>query len=801
MNNYILPSKNFFEKCNTDYQLYADDNCGNQLIWALSSFGIQAKYISTYHTSNYIVHEIKLENGVRIKQVTDISVDLARVLKCEFVNVIAPIPGKSTIGLAIVREDYVPLCLGNLLEAYPEAVSNDKALFVIGTDLFENPIWGNLASYHHILISGRTGTGKTILLKTIISSLAVTATPNQVRLCIASPNSGEYNAFSSIPHLLLPIINTVERTESTIYWLNAEIDRRYRVFAESSVSNFDSYKTKYPDDNMPRIVMIIDGFSEFRGVGMDNAFYDSMTKIVELGSRVGIHLIISTQLPSARIISGIIKAGLTTRICFQVKSFTDSIVAIGQGGAEKLVAMGDLLLCTTAPRRIVQCQAAMVTEQDIDYLNQFFSNTEIDEYYAEVFSHIIDLESKKQFETSKRNLINEADELFEKAIRECVNEGYATIPLIQRRLNIGYARAGAILDEMEQRGFISGSNGTKTRKVLITRSEVDAIFGDNQVDYQVESPLYNDDNLDESFLDDKDNQDASLTYDDEDMVLEDEEYIGQRNSVNERRVRINRRIICMLLVAAILYFWAGSNINDEINKKRDYKQAEQQRDSGHYGEAERIFKLLADYKDSERQLKATYYAEGKVLLASKKYESAIRAFVKASDYDNAEYLLEKAYYEDGLAKQTNGDWEGAVSSFTKANGLDDAEEQCLKTYYLQGKEALKLEKWDNAVAAFNKAGNYKDAQTQIYATYYAEGLSKRNLQDWTGAIDAFINAGNYKDADLQVKETKYQYASLLYESGEYEGANNVFSTIAGYKNADHMLIIENKPEFDENQID
>ncbi len=455
-----------------------------KLVQTLESFSINVKLTGITHGPAVTRYEILPAPGIKVSRIAGLADDIAMAMEAVSVRIEAPIPGKNAVGVEIPNVKTEVVHLRDILES-PEAKRNTKKLMVaMGKDNNGRHIVADLASMPHVLIAGQTGSGKSVCINAFIISLLYRATPEEVRMIMIDPKMVELNVYNSIPHLLVPVVTDPKKASGALDWAVAEMARRYKVLAEKGAKNIESYNSHLEEgeERMPQIVIIVDELADLM-MSSPREVEDAICRLAQLARAAGMHLVIATQRPSVDVITGLIKANIPTRIAFTVASGVDSKTILDTVGAEKLLGRGDMLYKPQDKNKPIRMQGAWVSEEEVDRVVEMVSASGSAEFDAEMLEH---MENAAMSDAEKKDkhdekVTHEVDDLFERAVRYCVDEGQASTSMLQRRLRVGYARAGSLIDEMEQRGYISGSNGSKSRNVLVTRQELDEIFGQDSI--------------------------------------------------------------------------------------------------------------------------------------------------------------------------------------------------------------------------------------------------------------------------------------------------------------------------------
>ena len=420
-------------------------------------------------------YEIELAPGVKVNRVSSLAHDIAYTLATPDVRLLVPIPGKSAIGVEVPNRRRRLVTLGDVLRS-PEAAADKHPLAVgLGVDISGRPRLLNLAALPHVLIAGATGAGKSSCINAIVSSILMRTTPDDVRLILVDPKRVELGQYNGVPHLLHRVIINPKKAADALKWAVTEMDRRYDLLADAKVRDIIGYREKLdaghlPEegfDRFPYIVVIVDELNDLMLVaGRD--VEEAIVRIAQMARAVGIHLVIATQRPSVDVITGVIKANIPSRLAFSVASQTDSRVIIDGAGAEKLVGMGDMLVMTAAEPRPVRYQGAWVREEEIHALVEFVKGQRDAEYHDHVIENLA-AEAARAADAED----DEEDGLVRQAMDLIVRSQLGSTSMLQRKLRIGFARAGRVMDILESRGIVGPSEGSKAREVLMTIDELE----------------------------------------------------------------------------------------------------------------------------------------------------------------------------------------------------------------------------------------------------------------------------------------------------------------------------------------
>jgi len=420
-------------------------------------------------------YTLKPPTGVKLTKITALENNLALDLAATSIRMEAPIPGKRAVGIEVPNVKPAIVRLSSIFQSREWAESESLLTFAIGKDIVGKPVIADLAKMPHLLVAGQTGSGKSVMINDILTSLLYRNSPSTLKLILVDPKQVELTPYNDLPHLLTPVINEPEKTISALKWAVAEMERRLRTMAGVSKRNIDEYNALKDTDNMPFIVIVIDELSDL----MMMAARDVEALVVRIAQKAraaGIHLILATQRPSVDVITGLIKANVPGRIAFTTQSQVDSRTIIDQQGANKLLGRGDMLLLTSdmpAPKRV---QAAFVSDGETHKVNDFIREQRAPDYNDEVVSQPVQLNGKGGIVSDTDMAGGGGDEdMFRDAVRVVIENRKASTSLLQRRLRIGYGRAARLMEEMEEQGIIGQADGSRPREVLV--SSLDQVFG------------------------------------------------------------------------------------------------------------------------------------------------------------------------------------------------------------------------------------------------------------------------------------------------------------------------------------
>jgi len=434
----------------------------------LDSFGIQARVAEVNCGPAVTQYALEIALGTKLSKITALANDLALALAAPTgqIRIEAPIPGRSLVGVEVPNRSLEFVTLKKMLQSEQMEKSKSKLTVALGLDVSGKPLAANLARMPHVLIAGATGSGKSVCINSFIASLLFRASPSEVKLILVDPKRVELTQYNGIPHLLTPVIVEPEKVVAALKWVIAEMERRYKLFAEAGARNIDSYNELSGFQALPYLVIIVDELADII-LFAPSEVEDTITRLAQMARATGIHLVLSTQRPSVDVITGLIKANISCRIAFNVSSMVDSRVIIDMPGAEKLLGRGDMLYIPPDQAKPTRIQGSFVAENEIKKLIEFLQNTGVKPQYTEEVTTKYPAKS-----TSVPGTIDEeVDEYFDEAVRLVVQDGKGSASLLQRRLSIGYARAARILDQLHIAGVVGPSEGPKAREVLIKNAE------------------------------------------------------------------------------------------------------------------------------------------------------------------------------------------------------------------------------------------------------------------------------------------------------------------------------------------
>lgn len=453
---------------------------GIQLVETLKSFGIDTEVVHTTFGPAITRYELKFKNaGVKVSRVLSLENDIALAMAAISVRIEAPIPGTSYIGIEIPNEKTSAVQLSGLIRT-PEFKKAKPLEVPLGKNISGNPIMCDLAKMPHLLIAGSTGSGKSVCINTILASILYHSSPNDARMILIDPKVVELSIYNGIPHLLMPVVTDPKKAISALKWAALEMDRRYKLFAETNVRNLDGYNDYLRYNNqptLPLILIVVDELADLMTLAK-NEVEEQISRLAAMARAAGLHLILATQRPSVDVISGVIKANVPSRIAFAVSSGTDSRTILDSNGAEKLLGKGDMLYAPNSAPKAVRGQGAFLSDKEVDSIVQDLRKRYGD-MYDDAVINIVNSQAANSGATGGTGMgVSEAsggagadDELLDMAVDVVIEAKNASVSILQRRLGIGYPRAARLIDVLEQKHVIGPFEGSKPRKVLMTKTD------------------------------------------------------------------------------------------------------------------------------------------------------------------------------------------------------------------------------------------------------------------------------------------------------------------------------------------
>jgi S-DNA-T family DNA segregation ATPase FtsK/SpoIIIE len=432
----------------------------------LRDFGIEANVVDVNQGPVVTRYELQPAGGVKVNRITVLSDDIALAMKTTSVRIVAPVPGKGTVGVEVPNIESSFVYLREILESEEYKEEESKLKLALGKSIAGRPVVADLASMPHLLIAGTTGSGKTVCVNSLIMSLVFNATPDELKFLMVDPKMVELAAYNSLPHLLCPVVTDPKRVSSALHWVVAEMENRYKHFAEVGVRNIDMYNERVEAGKitehglMPYIVVIIDELADLMLVAQAD-IESAITRLAQLSRAVGIHIILATQRPSVDVITGVIKANFPARISFKVATKVDSRTVLDMNGADKLLGRGDMLFLEPGVEKPLRAQGSLVSDSEIERV----VNSAKAQRGAEYNEEILHVQKKQPTRTFEK------DEVYDEAVRLVLQTKQASVSMLQRKLGLGYTRAARLIDMMEEEGIVGPYQGSKPRDIVVDNLE------------------------------------------------------------------------------------------------------------------------------------------------------------------------------------------------------------------------------------------------------------------------------------------------------------------------------------------
>jgi S-DNA-T family DNA segregation ATPase FtsK/SpoIIIE len=523
--DYQLPPLDFLKEPETGFtaiQSKMVEHKAQSLEAMLEEFGVNAQVVNAEPGPAITMYELELAPGIKVSQISTLANDMARALGSGMVRVVAPLPGKHTIGIEVPNSQRETVRLKNLILQGSSAANKMQIPLFLGKSSSGEVLVSDLAAMPHMLIAGTTGSGKSVCINSIITSILLTRRPDEVKLILIDPKMVEMAMFESIPHLMSPIVTEMRRAEQILEWATQKMDERYELLAEAQVRNiasynllsqdelFDRFKPTTPEEEakipkkLPHIVIIIDELADLMMTSAKEV-EAYIVRIAQKSRAIGIHLVLATQRPQATVVTGLIKSNMPSRIAFRVAGRMDSRIILDQNGAETLLGQGDMLFLKPGTSELVRSQGAFLDDDEIRGVVKFLKEVALPQFSAELMQlNKVDLSAAKK------------DDMFEEAVRVVLETQRGSVSLLQRRLGIGYARASRIIETMGASGLLGEYKGSQAREVVMTLEEYDAMKK-NMIADQVAG--YDDLTQDADEQDEAD-YDEAATYIDEDEEVD-----------------------------------------------------------------------------------------------------------------------------------------------------------------------------------------------------------------------------------------------------------------------------------------
>ena len=441
----------------------------------MKNFGIDSKVVAINRGPVITSYELKPAPGIKLSRIVGLSDNIAMALASSDLRIEAPIPGKTVVGIEVPNREKDSVALKELIESQEFKNSKSDIPLTLGKDVEGNILISGMEDMPHLLIAGATGSGKSVCINSIITSVIYKSSPKDVKLMLIDPKVVELSVYNGIPHLLIDVVTNPKKAAFALNWAVDEMEKRYEAFAENHVRDLKGYNKKMmaegkEEEKLPKILIIVDELADLMMVA-SKEIEEYIARLAQKARAAGMHLILATQRPSVDVITGTIKANVPSRIAFAVASSVDSRTILDMGGAEKLLGKGDMLFYPSKYPKPKRIQGAFISDGEVERLVDFVkSNNEI--------KNNVESKIEQAIEDKKVKIDNEKDPLFKEAVELVVNDEQASISYIQRKLKVGYSRAGRIVDQMEEMGIIGPHEGSKPRKLLKTKEELDMILGE-----------------------------------------------------------------------------------------------------------------------------------------------------------------------------------------------------------------------------------------------------------------------------------------------------------------------------------
>ena len=445
------------------------EGTSQRLTLALSDLGVVAHVVRAVVGPRVTRYELRLGSGVKVGKVRNLQQDIAYALAATEVRILAPIPGKSAVGVEVPNTRPAKVTLGDVFQAYPDA--NDWTLPVgLGKDISGRAVFFDLSEMPHLLVAGTTGSGKSVMLNGLLTSLLLTTDPRQVKMVLIDPKRVELSQFGRVPHLITPVVTDVKKAANALAWAVAEMERRYEVLEKIGVRSVEGYNDR-AETQMPYVVVVIDELADLM-MQAGAKVEDAIIRLAQKARAVGIHIVVATQRPSVDVITGMIKANVPSRIAFAVSSQVDSRVILDSPGAEALLGMGDMLYKPVSAARPSRVQGAFISEAEVDRVVSATVEAASGRAEARFVEEVTQPRSVKE-ENEEPD-----DDLLPEAASFVVSTQQASVSAVQRRFRVGYSRAGRIIDALERKGVVGPYEGSKSRAVVASTMDLESMFGD-----------------------------------------------------------------------------------------------------------------------------------------------------------------------------------------------------------------------------------------------------------------------------------------------------------------------------------
>jgi len=460
--DYKLPQLSLLKAASKANVKEREENLKNKaatLERTLLEFGVEAKVVKINRGPVITMYELEPAVGTKVNRITSLNDNISLAMKSSNIRIVAPLPGKGTIGIEVPNDKSELVLLRDILETR-EYIEDDEPLkLALGKDISGRPIITDLGKMPHLLIAGATGSGKTVCINCIISSLLFNSTPEELKFLMIDPKRVELMMFEGIPHLVSPIVTSSKKAAAALNWVVSEMERRYEVFAGKGVRNITAYKERKAQDDepLPYIIVIVDELADLMIVAQQDV-ETAITRIAQLARAAGIHMILATQRPSVNVVTGVVKANFPARISFKVASKVDSRTVLDANGAEKLLGRGDMLLMEPGESSLIRGQCSLVEDSEIKSVVKAVKSQAAPQYIEDA----IERQERKTVGVEQ-----EKDDLYKEAVKIVIGTRQASVSMIQRKLRVGYTRAARMIDIMEEEGIVGAYNGSKPREILV----------------------------------------------------------------------------------------------------------------------------------------------------------------------------------------------------------------------------------------------------------------------------------------------------------------------------------------------
>ena len=426
----------------------------------LRDFGIETKVVNISKGPVITRYELQLAPGIKVNRITALSDDIALTMKAPTVRIVAPIPGKSAVGIEVPNQSSTLVFLREVLESseFQKKAAKSKLTIALGKDISGKSVVADLGDMPHLLIAGTTGSGKTVCVNSLIMSMIFNATPDELKFIMVDPKMVELAIYNGLPHLLCPVVTDSKKASGALDWVVNEMEERYKMLAKAATRNIDAFNLK-SEDRLPYIVVIIDELADLMIVAQQEV-ESAITRLAQLSRAVGIHIILATQRPSVDVVTGVIKANFPARISFKVASKVDSRTVLDMNGADKLLGKGDMLFLDPGNAKPIRAQGTLLTDSEIERVVKVIKEQREPLYDDEI------LEKQKKSVSGRGGF--EKDEFFDEAVKMVLETHQASVSMLQRRLRLGYTRAARLIDAMEEEGIVGSFRGSKTREILVS---------------------------------------------------------------------------------------------------------------------------------------------------------------------------------------------------------------------------------------------------------------------------------------------------------------------------------------------